>query len=106
MKRFTCPHCGEPSFTPLQKALAGSLRSRGKPCPHCGKRCCNSMASIYFSTVVSLIAFVSIMAIYLLSDNSLPYILIMAAIIAGSLLLNFLFNMFFGKLVQPIRIMN
>ncbi|MBR2912543.1 MAG: hypothetical protein IKC40_01310 [Oscillospiraceae bacterium] len=55
MKKHVCPHCGEAAFSPLRKAMAGSLRSSGKPCPNCGRKCCNGMGSIYFSAVTSVI---------------------------------------------------
>ena len=103
--KFTCPHCGEKTFTPLQKALAGSYRSVGKPCPNCGKKCCNGMGSIYFDSIISVIAFVLIMILYMQSDssNKIQSTVLMAVIIAVSLVLSFLFRMFFGKLVEPIR---
>ncbi len=103
--KYICPHCGEKTFSPLQKALAGSYRSMGKPCPNCGKRCCNGMASIYFDSIISVLAFVLIMILYMNSDssNKIQSTVIMAVIIAVSLLLSFLFRMFFGKLVEPIR---
>ncbi len=105
MKKFTCPHCGEPTFSPLQKALAGSLRTRGKPCPKCGKRCCNDMTSIYFSAVVSVLAFIAVMVIYLFHTERVFSSILIVCIILGSLLLCFLFNMFFGKLTRPLRIL-
>ncbi len=103
--KYTCPHCGEKAFTPLQKALAGSYRSMGKPCPHCGKRCCNGMASIYFDSIVSVIAFVLIMIIYFKFDASqkMQSSILITAIIGISIVLSFVFRMFFGKLVEPIR---
>ncbi len=105
MKKHVCPHCGEAAFTPIQKALAGSLRTMGKPCPNCGRKCCNGMASIYFSTVTSLIALVVIIAAYLIFKDKTISTLVIVAAIAVSLLLNFLFDMFFGKLTTPIRMM-
>lgn len=103
--KYTCPHCGEKTFTPLQKALAGSYRSVGKPCPACGRKCCNGMGSIYFDSIISVIAFVLILVIYVKADaaQKMQSSLVIAVIIAVSLLLSFLFRMFFGKLVQPIR---
>ncbi len=105
MKKHVCPHCGEAAFTPIQKALAGSLRSTGKPCPNCGRKCCNGMASIYFSSVTSVIALIIIIAVYLMVQDKMISTIVIIAAIAGSLLLNFLFDMFFGKLTSPIRIM-
>ena len=103
--KFTCPHCGKKTFSPLQKALAGSYRSVGKPCPECGKKCCNGMGSIYFDSIVSTVALIAILAIYFKFDASqkVESSIIIAVIIAGSFLLSFLFRMFFGKLVEPIR---
>lgn len=104
MKKYVCPHCGEPAFTPIQKALAGSLRTNGKPCPHCGRKCCNGMASIYFSSATSIIALIIIIASYIMISDKMTSTIIIIACIAVSLLLNFLFDMFFGKLTEPIRI--
>ena len=103
--KYPCPHCGEKTFTPLQKALAGSYRSMGKPCPKCGKRCCNGMASIYFDSIVSVIAFIFIMIIYFKFDASqkIQSSILIAGIIGISFVLSFLFKMFFGKLTEPIR---
>ena len=103
--KYTCPHCGEKTFTPLQKALAGSYRSVGKPCPNCGKKCCNGMGSIYFDSIISIIAFILILVLYMHSDssNKIQSTVLMAVIIAVSFALSFLFRMFFGKLVEPIR---
>ncbi len=105
MKKHVCPHCGEAVFTPIRKAMAGSLRTNGKPCPNCGRKCCNGMASIYFSSVTSVIALIIIIASYLMIQDKMTSTMIIIAAIAGSLLLNFLFDMFFGKLTEPIRTM-
>lgn len=105
MKKHVCPHCGEAAFTPIQKATAGSLRTNGKPCPNCGRKCCNGMASIYFSAVTSVVALIIIIAVYVLMTDKVVSSIIIAVTIVVSLLLNFLFDMFFGKLTEPIRIM-
>lgn len=106
MKKFTCPHCGEPTFTPIQKALAGSMRSRGKPCPKCGRRCCNGMSSIYFSSVVWVLALGGIVYLYLTATERVFSSIMIAVIIVAAALLCFIFDMFFGKLAEPIRIMS
>lgn len=101
--KYECPHCHEKTFGPLQKALCGSYRGLGKPCPGCGKRATNGMPGIYFSAVLSILAFVAVIAVYLTATEKVYSSITIVCIIAGSLLLNFLFNMFFGKLVEPIR---
>ncbi len=103
--KHTCPHCGEKSFSPLQKALAGSLRSTGKPCPSCGRKCCNDMKSIYFSTIISLAMLVGCIAVYLTATSAKTASILIILFIAARFLIVFLFDMFFGKLTKPIRIM-
>ena len=105
--KYTCPHCNEKTFTPLQKALAGSMKSVGKPCPNCGRKCCNGIAAIYFDCIITIIMFIAIMIIYFKADSSVKMqsVLLMAIIIIARFILSFLFRMFFGKLVQPIRVM-
>lgn len=104
--KHKCPHCGEAAFSPLQKALAGSLRSTGKPCPSCGRKCCNDMKSIYFSTIVSFLMLVGCVAVYLTAKTAASASILIIAFIAARFLLVFLFDMFFGKLTKPIRIMD
>lgn len=101
--KFECPHCHEKTFNPLQKALCGSYRTMGKPCPNCGRRACNGMTGIYFQTVTSVAMIAAILVIYFKSTERIQSSIIIACIIAGYFVLNFLFNMFFGKLVEPIR---
>lgn len=105
MKKHVCPHCGEAAFTPLRKAMAGSLRSSGKPCPNCGRKCCNGMGSIYFSAVTSVIMLIICIFAYITMDDKVISTIIIVAAIAVNFLLCFLFDMFFGKLTAPIRLM-
>ena len=103
--KFECPHCHEKTFSPLQKALCGPYRGMGKPCPKCGKRATNGMTGIYFQSVTSIVMIVAIITIYLKATEKVQSSIIIACIIAGYFVVNFLFNMFFGKLVEPIRTM-
>ena len=48
---------------------------------------------------------VAIVAIYLKATEKLYSSITIVCIIAGYFVLNFLFNMFFGKLTEPIRLM-
>lgn len=105
--KYTCPHCEEKTFTPLQKALAGSMKSVGKPCPNCGKKCCNGMESAYFDSIISIIMIIAILVIYFKADASMKVqsSILIAVIIIARFVFSFLFRMFFGKLVQPVRTM-
>ena len=103
--KFECPHCHEKTFNPLQKALCGSYRGMCKPCPHCGKRACNGMAGIYFQSVTSCAMIIAVIMIYLKATERVYSSITIACIIVGYFVLNFIFNMFFGKLTEPIRLM-
>ena len=103
--KFECPHCHEKTFTPLQKALCGSYRTMGKPCPKCGRRACNGMTGIYFQSVTSIAMIIAIITIYLKATERVYSSMLIGAIILGYFVVNFIFNMFFGKLTEPIRTM-
>ncbi len=103
--KFECPHCHEKTFSPIQKALCGSYRGMGKPCPKCGKRACNGMAGIYFQCVLATLIGAAILVIYFKATERVYSSIVIACLIAGYFVLDFLFNMFFGKLVEPIRTM-
>ncbi|MBQ8079166.1 MAG: hypothetical protein IJ236_04375 [Oscillospiraceae bacterium] len=103
--KYECPHCHEKTFTPLQKALCGSYRTMGKPCPKCGRRACNGMTGIYFQSVTSIAMIIAIITIYLKATERVHSSMLIGAIILGYFVVNFIFNMFFGKLTEPIRTM-
>ena len=103
--KYECPHCHEKTFTPLQKALCGSYRTMGKPCPKCGRRACNGMTGIYFQSVTSIAMIIAIITIYLKAPERVHSSMLIGAIILGYFVVNFIFNMFFGKLTEPIRTM-
>ena len=103
--KFECPHCHEKTFGPIQKALCGSYRGMGKPCPKCGRRACNGMTGIYFQSVTSIAMIIAIITIYLKATERVHSSMLIGAIILGYFVVNFIFNMFFGKLTEPIRTM-
>ncbi len=105
MKNHTCPHCNEAVFTPLDKALLGSLRTNGKPCPNCGRKCCNSMTSIYVATAISILSFVCCMLAYLFVDSKTSAALLILLCLVIRFAVTFLYDMFFGNIVEPIRVM-
>ena len=103
--KFTCPHCGEKTFSPIQKALCGGMSSSGKRCPSCNARCVNGKLSLAFSTILRLSVLVIVIYNYFTSTdgNGTNVILIGAALIAGAYAVGFLFDMFFGKLIPAIK---
>ena len=101
--KYECPHCGAKSFSPLLKARCGGYSSAGKPCPECGKRCVNGKASLAVKTVLRLTALIMIIWIYLV-HTTFQQILIFGVIpFVLSLVLGFVFDMFFGKLVEAVK---
>ena len=103
--KHTCPHCGKPSFTPLQKARCGGMSSAGKPCQECGVRCVNGKASLIVNSVLRLIAFIMIIFIYFAHEpgNYMQVFWFGVVPLIAAFVLGFLFDMFFGKLVEAIK---
>ena len=65
----------------------------------------NGMTGIYFQGVLSILIGVAVLVIYLKATERIYSSILIACLIAGYFVLDFLFNMFFGKLVEPIRTM-
>ncbi|MCD8219815.1 MAG: hypothetical protein LUC50_05650 [Ruminococcus sp.] len=104
---YTCPHCGEKSFRPWSKALAGGLRTKGKPCKICGCRCVNGLPSMVFSAIVYLIVMVLVLCMYfqvLLPQASIldEWVLTLGLLVCAWIVTR-LFDAFFGPLVPVIR---
>lgn len=100
---YECPHCGEKSFNPLTKAMAGGLNSRGKVCPSCGRRCCNGKVSTIFSSIVYVIGLVGVILSYLFINNDITAYIVMAASIIGAFVICKIFDAFFMPLTKVIR---
>ena len=60
-----------------------------------------NMQSVYVTDLVGI----AILVIYFKATERVYSSILIACLIAGYCVLNFLFNMFFGKLVEPIRTM-
>lgn len=54
---YKCPCCGEKTFTPWTKALAGQLNSKGRPCTNCGERITNGKGATVFNAIFSVAMF-------------------------------------------------
>ena len=101
--KHTCPHCGEKTFTPLQKALCGGMSSAGKKCPSCGGRCVNGKASLLLNTLLRLIAFVMIIVTYFVHTTFMQILWFGVVPLVLAFVIGFVFDMFFGKLIEAIK---
>lgn len=104
MKKHICPHCGERTFTPLMKARCGGMSSVGKHCPKCGGRCVNGKVSLAVHSVLLLAALVMIVYMRLTFVEPSEWLWKGLLPLAAALALGFLFDMFFGKLIEAIRL--
>jgi len=108
MSIYNCPHCGEKSFTPMSKAMAGTMKSKGKACPKCGKLCVNGKGATIFNAIYSLVMFIIVGYVYLHgADNEWMFtheVPIVAAIIISILVVPKIVSAFFFKMEQSIRI--
>lgn len=103
MKKFECPHCGEKTINPLQKAFAGNQKSKGVVCPNCGKRCTNDMKSTYFHTVVDLLMLIAVVAIYFIAPAGQNFFYMLIPIISA-FVINKIADAFFFSLAPSMRI--
>ena len=101
--KHTCPHCGEKTFSPLQKALCGGMSSTGKPCQNCGHRCVNGKLSLIVNSITLGIALIMIFITYFTHDTKTEVLLYGVVPLLIAYAFNFVFNMFVGKLIPAIK---
>lgn len=101
--KFKCPHCGEKTYSPLAKALCGGFSSSGKPCPSCGGRSVNGYPSLIVNSVLRLAALGMIFWSYFKFDTMPEVIKFGLVPLVLSFVIGFLFDMFFGPLVEAIK---
>jgi DNA-directed RNA polymerase subunit RPC12/RpoP len=108
MSIYTCPHCGAKSFNPLTKALAGTMKSKGRACPKCGMLCVNGKSATIFQAIFSVVAFIAVGYIYLHgADNEWMFtheVPMVFGLILSTIFVPKIVNAFFFKMEQSIRI--
>ncbi|MBQ8921324.1 MAG: hypothetical protein IJ060_04075 [Oscillospiraceae bacterium] len=103
MLKYTCPHCGKKTFNPLQKALCGNMTSNGRQCSECGGWCVNGKPALIAGTVLSLIGMAAILYTFFTFRTMRDVVIFGVIPMAATLILRFLFNMFFGKLIPRLK---
>lgn len=101
--KHTCPHCGEKTFSPIQKALCGGMSSAGKPCQGCGFRCVNGKLCLVVNSITLAIAMVMVFITYFTHDSKMDILLYGVVPLVIAYVFNFVFNMFVGKLIPAIK---
>ena len=107
MSIYDCPHCGEKTFTPLTKALAGP--KCGAPvlshraCKACGRKCVNGQVSAVIRMLLSLLMGAGVLASILFVEDTVTAMLCIVGAVLLYVLLNGLINAFFFPLIKAVR---
>ena len=105
---YNCPCCGKKAFNPLSKAMAGTMKSKGKKCKKCGKRCVNGKGATAFAALYFAISFVFVIVIFVHGQDNywwdtheMPLVL---ALILNMLIVPRIVNGFCFKMMETVRI--
>ncbi len=109
MSIYTCPHCGEKTFNPFTKAIAGQMNSKGRECKNCGTRCVNGKGATVFNAIYSLIGIIAVVYTYLHPDKFIVgdvnyEVFVVIGIILSMFLVPRIVNAFCFKMEESIRL--
>lgn len=108
MNIYNCPCCGEKTFSPIKKAFAGQMNSKGKRCSACGKRCVNGKGATIFNAIFSLAAIICMIVIFLTAPKfyflARYEVVIQAGIVLAIIFVPKLVNAFFFRMTEAIRL--
>ncbi len=100
--KHECPHCHKKTITIWNKAMAGSLTSKGTTCPECKMRSVNGIPSTIFRSVTGIALFCFAVYMLFILDSALSmsmrYLYVIIAFAVYFLLIK-IFDAFFGRLV-------
>lgn len=100
---YTCPYCGEKTFNPLTKALAGGIASKGHACPKCNHHAVNGKACAVISAIIYVIALVVVFYIYFIEKEDNTAYIYMAATIILAFIITRLIYAFAFPLIKVVR---
>lgn len=101
--KFTCPHCGEKTFSPLLKARCGGMSSAGKNCPSCGGRCVNGKLSLFVHTMLTMTAMIMIFYTYFTHTTLMQVFWFGLVPLVLAYVIGFVFDMVCGSLIAAIK---
>lgn len=105
--KFKCAHCGEEVFSPIDKLLAGTIKSKGRVCKKCGGYNVNGLYCSIVTTILQGAALAYIIIMYFNHEKwgIDPMFMWITDIIVFALafLISRINMMFFGKLIESMR---
>ncbi len=98
MPKYTCPYCGNKSFSLVLKLRTGGMTSRGTACPDCGKHAVHGWGATAADTVIMAAAFIYILVNYHTIQITFAAVLVILAFVLSRVV-----NALFFRLAENNR---